>query len=93
MKTIPLEHDTDRETGPGIVRVVHVVPAIHVINVDVVRVVPVCRPRFKESKPKAAVLKARISSDHFGLADDENVLAAKIGTEAIVWDPAVAADT
>src|SRR5579863_10469490 len=88
-----LEHDADRETRAGIVRVIHVVAAVDVINVDVVGVVPADRPRFHESKPIAAILEARISADQNRVADAELVLTSKVGMETLVWNSAVTPGT
>jgi hypothetical protein len=82
------EHDANCEANARIVRVVHVIPAIDVINVDIIRVVPAYRPRFNESKPIATVLEARISADHSWVAHVEFMLTAKIGMETRVWNSA-----
>ncbi len=81
-----LDHNADREASAGIVRVVHVIAAIHIIDVDVVGVVPACWPRLNKSKPIAAVLKARISAHQDRVAHAEVVPTAKIRTETVVWD-------
>jgi len=88
-----LEHDADCEARAWIVRVKHVIPAIHIINVHVVGVVPAYRPRVNESKPIAAVLKARISAHHNRVADAELVVTAKIGVETLVRNSIVASST
>src|SRR5208337_1771656 len=85
-----LEHDGDGEANAGIVRVVHVIAAVDVIDVEVVGVVPAIRPRFNETKPKAAVLEARISADHNWVAHVEVVLTAKVRAEMLVGDAAAA---
>lgn len=46
-----LEHDATGEASAGIVWVVDLIPTIHVVNVDVIGVEAVYRPRFYESKP------------------------------------------
>lgn len=88
-----LENNTDREARARIVRVVHVVGAIHVINVDVVGVVPACWPRLNKSKPKAVVLETGISADQNRVAHSELVPTAKIGAETSVWDSTAAPST
>ena len=85
-----LEHDADGEASAGIVGVVHVIPTIHVVNVDVVRVVPAYRPWFNEPKPIATIVEARISADQFWFADAEVVFTAKIGMETLVWNSTAA---
>src|SRR5271157_5377539 len=85
-----LEHDGDGEANAGIVRVVHVIAAVDVIDVEVVGVVPAIRPRINETKPIAAVLEARISADHNWGADVEVVLTAKVGAETLVGNAAAA---
>ena len=85
-----LDHDANCESRAGIVRVIHVIAAIHVIDVYVVGVVPTHRPRFSKSKPIAAVLEAGISADHFRLAHAKYVLAAKVSPKTIIWNAAAA---
>src|SRR5208337_2012723 len=88
-----LDHDSDGETRAGIVRVVHVIAAVHVIDVEVVGVVPVRRPGINETEPKAAVLEARVSADHNWVAHAEGVTASKVGTETIIGNAAAAPGT
>ena len=88
-----LDHDGDGEASAGIVRVVHVIAAIHIIDVEVVGVVPANRPRINESKPKAAVLETGISADHNWVAHVEVVLTAKVGTELLIWNATAASST
>lgn len=87
------EHDADCEASAGIVWVEHVIPAIDVINVNVVGVIPAHRPRFNESEPIAAILETRISTDKNWIAHVEFMLAAKIGTEAIIGNSIAAPGT
>ena len=76
--------DRECNANAGIERVTQVIPAIDVIYVNVVGVVPTYRPRLNKSEPKAAVLKARISANHPWTADAESMPAPKIGTEPVV---------
>jgi len=85
-----LDHDADSEARAGIVRVVHVISAVDVIDVDVIGVIPARRPGLNESKPKTAILKARIPADQDRVAHAEVVPAAKIGAEPVVRNPAAA---
>ena len=78
------DHDGERKASAGIVRVVHVISAVHVVDVDVVGVVPAGWPGFDESKPITAVVKARVSADQSRRADVEFMPASKIGMEARV---------
>jgi len=84
------DHDADCEASAGIVGVVHVISTIHVVNVDIVRVVPAYRPWFNEPEPIAAIVEARISADQFWFADAEVVFTAKIGMETLVWNSTAA---
>ena len=83
-----LEHDSDCKTRAGIVRVVHVISAVCVVDVDVVGVVPAHWPRVDKPKPIAAILEAGISVDENWLADMESVLTPKMRAESIVWNSA-----
>ena len=79
-----LDHDSDCEASAGVVGVVHVIPPVYVVYVDAIGVVPICWPGFNEAKPITAVLEARISADHDGIANVEIMIVAKIGMEAVV---------
>ena len=85
-----LDHDADGEAGAGIVRVVHVIATVDIIDVDIIRVVPADWPWFNKSKPKAAVLEARISANQHRIAHVEVVPAAKTGPETVVWNSTAA---
>ena len=87
------ENDADSEASAGIIWVVHVVSTVHVINVDVICVVPACRPRLNKSEPIASVLEAGISADHYRIAHPELMLTPKIGMETLVWNSAAASRT
>ena len=67
--------------------------AIDVIDIDVIRVVPVRGPRLNETKPIAAVLEARISADQPWAADAEFMPAPKLGAETIIRDATFAPGT
>ena len=84
-----LENDADCKASAGKVWVEHVIPAIDVININVVSVVPAHRPRFNESKPIAAVLETRISADKNWIAHVELVLPTKVGMETLVGNSTV----
>src|SRR5258706_1621532 len=78
--------------------VVHVIPVVDVVDVNVVGVVPgarpVFRPRINDAEPEASVLKSRVSAhdDDWIAANSEPVSTAKIRVEAIFRN-AVAAVT
>ena len=76
-----LEHDRNSNSNAGIIRVVQVISAINIIDVNVVGVVPTFRPRLNKSEPITAVLEAGISINHLRTADMESMLAPKVGTE------------
>jgi hypothetical protein len=71
----------------GLAAVVKVV-AVLVIDVNVIKSVPICgpvfRPRIYHQERKAAVLETRIAQVHRGAADAEEVLAAERDREAIL---------
>jgi hypothetical protein len=81
----PLPYDdADCNAKAGMHRVVQVIAAINVVNVNFVGVVPVCWPRVNESEPIAAVLEARIPGDNRRTVDAEPVFTTKMGTETVV---------
>ena len=84
------ENNADSEASAGIVRVIHVIPTVYVIDVNVICVVPAYRPRFNKSKPITAVLEAGISADKHGVSHSKLVATTEIGTETFVRDSAVA---
>src|SRR5258706_12318641 len=69
--------------------VVHVIPVVDVVHVNVVGVVPgarpVFRPRINDAEPEASVLESRVSAhdDDWVAANSEPVSTAKIRVEAI----------
>lgn len=73
----------------GIIRVAEIILASYIVNVNVVRVIPIGGPRLNESEPISAVLEAGISVNHSWASDTELVRAAKIRTETRVWNSAV----
>ena len=89
-----LEYDADCNANTGMHRVVQVIAAINVVNVNFIGVVPVCWPRVNESEPIAAVLEARIPGDNPRTVDAEPVVTTKMGTETVVRNAttAVASD-
>lgn len=69
------------------------IAAVHVVNVNVVGVLPVRRPRTGEFKPTTSVLEMRISAGHHRFADYEPMPLAEIGTEAVFRFAAFASGT
>ncbi|MGA9131561.1 MAG: hypothetical protein WB384_06125 [Candidatus Sulfotelmatobacter sp.] len=78
-----MDHHANGNANAETVRVVQVIPAVDVINVNVVSVVPTCRPRLSKSEPIAALLEARVPADEHWLVDYEPVPITKIGAAAI----------
>jgi hypothetical protein len=88
-----LYDDADCNANAGTRRVVQVIAAIDVVNVNVVGVVPVCWPRVNESEPIAAVLEARIPGDNRRTVDAEPVVTTKLGTETVIRNATTAVAT
>ena len=79
-----LEHDNNGDSRAGIVRIAQVIPAVDVVHIDVVGVIPAFRPRLRESEPIPAVLESGISIHDSWTSDPKFVRPAKVGAEAIV---------
>ncbi len=90
---LALDHDGDRKARAGIIRVIHVIAAIDVIDVELIGVKPTSGPRLNVSKPIAAVLEARIPADHNRVAHTELVPAAKMRTKPFVGNSSTASGT
>jgi hypothetical protein len=88
----PLQRDTDRNGHAGMPGVVHVVPVMNVLHVDVVGFVPVhgpvLGPRINESEPKAVAAESWMPRDnHHGKGmESESVLPAEINNEPVMRD-------
>src|SRR5579871_562322 len=83
-----LQDYRDRNRGSRVSAIVEIIPVV-VVNVDVVCCVPIRPPEFRpwvhHHEPEAAVLEARVTPHHNGLArDPERVSRAEIKTEAIL---------
>ncbi len=63
-----LQRDVDRNSLTGVAAVVQVIAVVHVVDVDVVVVVPVISPGFRpginRTDPVTLVLEARVSADY-----------------------------
>jgi len=68
----------------GMPRVVHVIDAPNVVDINVVVVVPAYWPSVIISEPVAVVLEAMIPVDKRGTAHVKRVAMTKIGTETVV---------
>jgi hypothetical protein len=72
--------------------VIHVIPVIHVVHINVVGFIPgsfpVFRPRINHTEPEAAILESRISAydENWSAAHAKPVSTAKMRAEAIVWN-------
>src|SRR5271166_3584683 len=71
-------------------RIAQKIPAIHVINVNVVGVEPCHRPRIDRVEPEAAVLKAPRGALEISAVHVEGMSTAETGTKAVVRDTPVA---
>src|SRR5881409_3225484 len=60
--------------------------SVDVVDVTVIGIKPVDRPRVNDFKPVANELEARSALDNHGTADDERVLAPEARTELLVRD-------
>ena len=73
--------------------VAEIVAVIYVIDVNVVRLIPVRRPGFRpwinNREPETAVLEARasIDDDHGRAVNAEKVSTAKMLAEPVLWNP------
>src|SRR5271165_1800871 len=71
-------------------RIAQKIPAIHVINVNVVGVEPCHRPGIDRVKPEAAILKAPRRALEISAVHAEGMRTAETGTKAVVRDTPVA---
>ncbi len=89
----PLHRDADCYSNTGIPAVVHVIPVVHVSDVNIVVVVPVISPGFgigvNRADPIAVVLKARVSADNQEgkTSDSEPMFRPEVSTEPVVRYP------
>ena len=89
------ESERDRDCDPlaGVRAVIHVVPIVGVVDIDIVSLIPVRSPVFRpgvdERDPVAVVLEARIPADEDQrkLADVEKVLMPEVEPEAVIGNP------
>src|SRR5208337_4812344 len=72
-------------------RVAQVIHAVHVDNIDVLRVEPVAWPWVNKSEPIATVMEA--APPVVGLADTERVLPSKVGPVTVFRNAATTAST
>jgi hypothetical protein len=76
-ETTDLE-DIDGNMYARMYRAAHIVAAVNVINVDLVRVAPARRQRTPDGKPIAAVLETRTAFNDHRPDDDKPVFTAKM---------------
>ena len=77
----------DRDAHAGMNAVVHVIPIIHIHNVNVIVVAPIAWPRIDEPERVAAILET--PAIVLAPIDVEPVLAAKIGGVMVVRNTAM----
>jgi hypothetical protein len=83
--------NVDGDAKAGMKTVVHVIAAIDIVDVNVIRVVPTHRPRVNEPERIAAVLEAPIVV--VASVDVEAVAAAKAGAVMVVRNAAMIVTT
>jgi hypothetical protein len=83
--------NADGDAKAGMKTVVHVIAAIDVVDVHIIRVVPTYRPRVNEPERIAAVLEAPIIV--VASVDMEAVAAAKTGAVMVVRNAAMIVTT
>ena len=66
------------------------IPAVYIVNIDVVSVEPSIGPRVNHGEPKAAVFKTSRSAREIGAVHVKRVATAKTGTKAVVGNPPMA---
>ena len=66
------------------------IPAVYIVNIDVVSVEPSIGPRVNHGEPKAAVFKTSRSAREIGAVHVKRVATAKAGTKAVVGNPPMA---
>jgi len=85
-----LHGHADGNARPGIATIEEIISVVHIVDVHVVRVIPVIspvfRPRVHRAEPIAAVLKARVSShDHEREnADFEAMIPPEVSAEMLI---------
>src|SRR5579862_3886313 len=85
-----LQRDVYRNSLTGVAAVIQVVAVVHIVDVDIVVVVPVIspgfRPRVDGADPVTLILEARVSAYHQeGKAvDAESMAGAKVSAVAVV---------
>ncbi len=66
------------------------IPAVYIVNIDVVSVEPSIGPRVNHGEPKAAIFKTSRSAQEIGAVHVKRVATAKAGTKAVVGNPPMA---
>jgi len=66
------------------------IPAVYIVNIDVVSVEPSIGPWVNHGEPKAAIFKTSRSAQEIGAVHVKRVATAKAGTKAVVGNPPMA---
>jgi hypothetical protein len=87
-----LERYVDRDVHSRMASIAEIVAIVHVIDVDVVGLIPVRRPGFRvginNREPEAAVLEAgaSVDDDHGRAINTEKVSPSEVLAEALLWN-------
>jgi hypothetical protein len=87
-----LHRDADRNPNAGISSVVEIVAIVGIVDIDIVRVIPVTGPVTRigidHAEPVASILEAWISADNEEreTADAESMIPSKGSAEVVVWN-------
>lgn len=73
-----LENDSESDTHAGVDGIEEVVSVIHVVNVAIIIVRPICWPGIYKLEPISTVLEPWTVFDDDGMADMEVVLMSKV---------------
>jgi hypothetical protein len=76
--------DVDRNVYPGVDRAAHIVAAVNVVHVNLVRVAPARRQRMPDGEPISAVLEARTPFNDYRPDDDKAVLTSKVRMPMVI---------
>jgi hypothetical protein len=85
-----LERDVDGDRDSGMPPVIHVIPVIDIVDVNVIGFVPIgrpiFRPRINDTEPEAPVLESRVATHdyHWGAVDAKPVSTAKVRAKPVL---------
>jgi hypothetical protein len=83
-----LHHYRERDAHSRMTQVKQEVRSVDVVNVAVVAISPVARPRISNDEPISAELESRLTFHDYRLANDDRMLPAELRTEFVVRNPA-----